>query len=165
MNKAVKYFFIAVFSSFVLTGCYTVVWQPNEELPTKENSDKNENVFYDTNNFGVFSPYYNSPWWLNPDNEFLIDDINGLTEVDNSVDEISTVTEITRGKLPLPIQPIILVTPPHKFFDDGKIYVSTTKMRKKVKNANTIKPRKETKNNNKLRNDNGGRKIRKGRRR
>jgi len=63
--------FICFILLFSLSGCYTVAWQPGEELPVREEVSFNNSNFYNVNDFGVFGYYYNSAWWLNEDYDFL----------------------------------------------------------------------------------------------
>ena len=142
---------LILFTSFMFTGCYTVVWHPNEELPNNENSVKKETVFYDVNNFGVFNPYYNSPWWLNPDNDFLLTNLNAVTDLVIIREDINLSTLEPTGGCP--------VVPPHK------IRPIVSPMGKPINLSFTKKPSKRNKNSNirKIRNNNGNRKTTKGR--
>lgn len=47
---------------FGLQGCYTVIWTPDIDFPTKENSDDSES-YYDEPYYGDYTPYYGLPWW------------------------------------------------------------------------------------------------------
>lgn len=47
---------------FGLQGCYTVIWTPDIDFPTKENSDDSES-YYEEPYYGDYTPYYGLPWW------------------------------------------------------------------------------------------------------
>lgn len=50
---------------FGLTGCYTVIWKPNEQMP----ASYQKNEFYNSDYYGEYYDYYDTPWWiLNPIN-------------------------------------------------------------------------------------------------
>lgn len=46
-----------------LTGCYTVLWTPNDNFPTESNSDNQNDGFYSETYYGDYAPYYTTPWW------------------------------------------------------------------------------------------------------
>lgn len=46
-----------------LTGCYTVLWTPNDNFPTDNNSDNQDDGFYPETYYGDYAPYYTTPWW------------------------------------------------------------------------------------------------------
>lgn len=45
-----------------LSGCYTVVWDPNTQLPS-ENYQYNSYNFYAPDYYGDYYYYYGRPWW------------------------------------------------------------------------------------------------------
>lgn len=47
---------------FGFQGCYTVIWTPDIDFPTKENSDDSES-YYEEPYYGDYTPYYGLPWW------------------------------------------------------------------------------------------------------
>jgi uncharacterized protein YceK len=51
---------IVVLLIISLSGCYTVVWLPNEEMP----KSYHRNDFYDYEYYGEYYDYYNTPWWI-----------------------------------------------------------------------------------------------------
>ncbi len=154
-----KKIFLILFSSLILTGCYTVIWQPSEELPNKENTVKRDIEYYNLQNFGVFGPYYNSPWWINPDNDFLIDSFNGLTDINDDAVDAIYINDVTREKVLGIINPVILVAPA------GKILTNKAKVRKTVLPKIKTTHRNKTKSNSSIRNNNGRRKNKNGRNR
>ncbi len=42
-----------------LQGCYTVIWTPDIDFPTKENSDNTDSYYEEP----LYIPYYDTPWW------------------------------------------------------------------------------------------------------
>ena len=64
MKNTIKLFALVFVMSFYFTGCYTVVWNPNEEFPDTENSYESSSDFYDYDYYGGYVNYYQSPWWV-----------------------------------------------------------------------------------------------------
>ena len=138
-----------------------MAWQPGEDLPTKDNIGQNQSDFYNVKDYGVFSDYYYSAWWTNPDYNFLRDN---LTAVYNTDDDNGNfiVDVITIGTLffpspnePLPIIPIIAsptIVKPHP-----------TKSRNTTSLSKSPPARNSSSNKNKLRNNNGSRNSKRGR--
>lgn len=59
--KIIALFLIA----FGLTGCYTVLWLPSDEMP----KSYSQNEFYNSEFYGEYYDYYSTPWWImNPIN-------------------------------------------------------------------------------------------------
>lgn len=54
----------AIFAlQFLFTGCYTIVWDPDEQFPTSENLSGNTG-FYEEDYYGSYGGYYETPWWI-----------------------------------------------------------------------------------------------------
>ncbi len=45
-----------------LNGCYTIIWSPDSEFPTQDNSD-NSTIYYGDTYYGPYFIYYDTPWW------------------------------------------------------------------------------------------------------
>ena len=63
VNKMKKYILksIIIFSAiFFLSGCYTVLWMPEDEFPT----ESSYNEFYSEPYYGDYYSFYDYPWWL-----------------------------------------------------------------------------------------------------
>lgn len=62
--------YILIVTLFVVmtffTGCYTVVWTPDESLPTAETYQQEyyDNGYYQDPYYGDYGYYYQYPWWL-----------------------------------------------------------------------------------------------------
>jgi len=157
MSNNLKSLFLILITSIVFTGCYTVAWQPGEALPTKDNLEQIQTSFYNVNDFGVFSDYYNSAWWVNPDYDFLRNNLTAKNDLDDN-NEVSDgiLSGVDIGIIilnPLPIAPPAIILP-----SPIKLHNTTT-----VKDGNPT--RKVRQDRNKIRNNNGGRKTTKGRQR
>jgi hypothetical protein len=49
-----------------LSGCYTVVWSPENNFPTQSDYEQGYNDgYYNSPFYGDYGYYYNYPWWLN----------------------------------------------------------------------------------------------------
>ena len=50
---------------FTFTGCYTVLWLPDDEMP----KSYSQNEFYNSDFYGEYYDFYSTPWWvINPIN-------------------------------------------------------------------------------------------------
>jgi len=85
--KKIIYAFITIILLLSISGCYTVAWQPGEELPVKDEVTLNNSSYYNVNDFGVFSYYYNSTWWLNEDYDFLLNNFNTVIEINSIISD------------------------------------------------------------------------------
>ncbi|QQS37488.1 MAG: hypothetical protein IPM56_05905 [Ignavibacteriales bacterium] len=59
-----------------VTGCYTVVWEPDMDFPDESNSEVSYDNYYDGQYYGHYDYFYNYPWWLSitpPTKERTID--------------------------------------------------------------------------------------------
>ena len=63
MKTFIRIFALVIGINFFLTGCYTIVWSPSQELPNEENYS-DENDFYETEYYGNYGTYYETPWWV-----------------------------------------------------------------------------------------------------
>ncbi len=67
MKTSLKIFAMIFALSFLSTGCYTIVWDPNQEFPDQETYiDDSASDFYDYEDYGGYVDYYESPWWVTP---------------------------------------------------------------------------------------------------
>jgi hypothetical protein len=57
-----KYLFrlILLVTAISFGGCYTILWSPQEQLP----SENNNQVFYSEPYYGNYNYYYDYPWWI-----------------------------------------------------------------------------------------------------
>ncbi len=46
--------------TFGLTGCYTVMWSPEAQMPESQDT---QGSYYDNPYYGEYHYYYDSPWW------------------------------------------------------------------------------------------------------
>jgi len=44
-----------------LNGCYTIIWSPDAELPSEDNSTTN--IYYGDTYYGDYYYFYDTPWW------------------------------------------------------------------------------------------------------
>jgi hypothetical protein len=66
MKKYIITVCLFLITSF-LSGCYTVVWDPDEELPdaqTYEEEYYDDGGYYQDPYYGDYGYYYEYPWWL-----------------------------------------------------------------------------------------------------
>jgi hypothetical protein len=48
---------------FGLNGCYTIIWSPDMEFPTQDNS-ASTTIYYGDTYYGSYYYFYDYPWWL-----------------------------------------------------------------------------------------------------
>jgi hypothetical protein len=63
MKKTINIIALIVGLSFFFTGCYTIVWDPREEYPDTESYTESSG-FYETDYYGGYGSYYETPWWI-----------------------------------------------------------------------------------------------------
>lgn len=51
---------IILLAAFIINGCYTVIWTPDEEFPTESTT----NEYYSETYYGDYYSFYDYPWWL-----------------------------------------------------------------------------------------------------
>ena len=61
MKKHILKLIIILSAIFFLSGCYTVLWMPQDEFPT----ESSYNEFYSEPYYGDYYSFYDYPWWLN----------------------------------------------------------------------------------------------------
>lgn len=62
MKKLLIKILFTAFFIFGLSGCYTIIWSPDAEFPTQDNSD-NSTIYYGDTYYGDYYYYYDTPWW------------------------------------------------------------------------------------------------------
>lgn len=54
----------ALILTAALSGCYTQVWMPNENIQSTDNQNYQEDSYYPVNYYGEdYNYYYDYPWW------------------------------------------------------------------------------------------------------
>ncbi len=61
VGKNIVKILMVFFVAFAFSGCYTVVWMPNQN--TSDYLEQNNNNYYPENYYGDYYYYYDSPWW------------------------------------------------------------------------------------------------------
>ncbi len=51
---------IIISAPIFLSGCYTVIWMPEDQFP----SENTANEYYDETYYGDYYTFYDYPWWL-----------------------------------------------------------------------------------------------------
>src|SRR3972149_3242950 len=60
MKKSILISIVMISSMPFLSGCYTVLWMPEDEFP----SESTVNDFYSETYYGDYYSFYDYPWWL-----------------------------------------------------------------------------------------------------
>lgn len=61
MKKNILNSTITLSALFFLSGCYTVLWMPEDKFPSQITT----NEYYDETYYGDYYGFYDYPWWLN----------------------------------------------------------------------------------------------------
>jgi hypothetical protein len=49
---------------FLFSGCYTIVWSPEQALPNQSDDQSVTGLeYYDSDYYGSYHDFYGSPWW------------------------------------------------------------------------------------------------------
>lgn len=62
MKKILLSIFLSVITTIGLSGCYTIIWSPDSEFPTQDNSDYTT-IYYSPTYYGPYYGWYDVPWW------------------------------------------------------------------------------------------------------
>lgn len=57
-------YLILFFISLNFTGCYTILWSPEDEFPSESSYSGYDDGYYSDPYYGGYSYYYEYPWWL-----------------------------------------------------------------------------------------------------
>lgn len=63
MKNLLKFLWLIVLVNLSLTGCYTIIWDPTEDVAPSGDYDE-ESEFYEPGYFGGYGGFYESPWWV-----------------------------------------------------------------------------------------------------
>jgi len=156
---------LAAGSLLLLQGCYTVIWTPDMDFPTKDTSEANDS-FYDGGYYGGYTPYYEVPWWYSYPAVSVKEDIltkvrnaqqQKLREGGNAGEDRPTTIERKRPDLPI----LIGVDPPSRSDDSGNKSTDTQKTDEvKTKSRDEAPPQRDrgnSDNSKSTRNNDGSR--------
>ena len=66
MKRIILNIIILTSVGLFLSGCYTVVWNPEDNFPTQTDYGQGYyDRYYNSPFYGDYGYYYNYPWWLN----------------------------------------------------------------------------------------------------
>ncbi len=60
MNKYLIKIILIMVTVISFGGCYTVLWSPDQQLP----SESNNQIYYSEPYYGEYNYYYDYPWWI-----------------------------------------------------------------------------------------------------
>ncbi len=73
-------------------GCYTILWSPDEQLPSGNNSSENseniDQIYYSEPFYGDYNYYYGHPWWITRHPMYLPPTQNENVDKGNGVNTI-----------------------------------------------------------------------------
>ena len=108
MKKQFYIYKLFLLAGFLFSGCYTVIWMPQDKFPTDYAAD---NYYYDEFYYGSYYPVDNSPWWLrfSPPSTPIGDTFN---RKDNET--TSSIRNEGSGRSTYKERPILITNPPSK---------------------------------------------------
>ena len=59
--KSIRYILAVIILTFGLQGCYTIIWNPDQEFPTEENTTS---IYGDSFYYNDYYFFYDYPWWF-----------------------------------------------------------------------------------------------------
>ena len=151
---------ITIVISFFISGCYTVLWTPEEELPNESNYQPEPGYYIDD-----YYYYYDYPWWLTVNHPVRNENSNSNYERDKN-NNISTLRNTGDGRGTQGTRGDILTPPPVSKDNNSNGNSSSgnqsTEVRKNTNSGTTSNSsnagRQSSGNNsNSTRNSNGGR--------
>lgn len=132
-----------------LSGCYTIIWSPNSEFPTQENSD-NSAVYYDDYYYGPYYGWYDVPWWYD-----YVPPASGTPYTRDNTSETSRIRDTDGGRGGSGEVP--RVDPPSRNEDNSGNSSGTNKDNSGNSNSGSSSRNSDSGNNNSNRNNDGGR--------
>ena len=176
MKKQILIWLMFLTTIFIIPGCYTVIWSPDMQFPSKENSDYQYDGYYSDPYYGNYNYYYDHPWWLDIPATYYTPPGTEIQQNKNGSNyNRSTSTSILRsgGRGTESSRPIIQNTIPTRSGNTSTTKGSTTTYGKnnhsdnagaKTESQNSSSSRSSnTNSSNTLRNNDGGRNNNNGR--
>ncbi len=139
-----------------LNGCYTVIWSPDSEFPTEDNSTTN--IYYGDAYYGDYYYFYDTPWWW----DYTPPTVSRQTRENTGS---QSIRDLGRGQEPS--RPIVIETaPPSRNADNGDTSTtgnkgnngsSTETVRSSSSSNSGSSGRESSSSGSTVRNNNGGR--------
>jgi hypothetical protein len=154
---------VVLLTAILLSGCYTVIWTPDEEFPNESNTEYDNDSYYPDTYYGGYYDFYDYPWWLTFTPPSYIAPKNTPDRSDNNTGTIRN-TDNGRGKED---RNEILATPPPtriqstESSDDNSSNSGSSRTSVESSNTNsnnnTSSRGSSNSNSNNVRNSDGGR--------
>lgn len=141
-------------------GCYTILWSPEEQLPSENN---NSQIYYSEPYYGDYGYYYDYPWWIN---EYPVYVTPAPSKSNERTPEESTFRNGEARNTPDSNRPIINTKPPSRNGDSNNNSSTVSKTNSSNNSSEQTKATDNSRSNNSSsrRNDNGSRNSGGGRR-
>ncbi len=140
-----------------LNGCYTIIWSPDSEFPTEDNSTTD--IYYGNPYYGDYYYFYDTPWWW---------DYSYTPVVTKQRENTATgsIRDLGRGQEPrVPV--VIETAPPSRNADNGDTGTTGNKGNNSSSTETTVRSssssnsgssdRQSSSSGSTVRNNNGGR--------
>ncbi len=162
LNKIL--FLITIVISFFISGCYTVLWTPEEELPNESTYQQDSGSAYYNDDYYY---YYDYPWWLTASYPVTNMNDNNTNERNRDINALRNTGD-GRGT---PDRRDVLIPPPATINDNTNTNSNNnsnntntnqnTEVRKSTSSSNTNSnnnsARQSSGNNSSIRNSSGDR--------
>ena len=155
---------IILLTAILISGCYTVIWTPDEEFPNDRNTEYGNDSYYPDYYYGGYDGFYDYPWWLNFTPPSYIAPKNTPDRSENS--NTGTIRNTDNGRGKEDRKEILETPPPTKTENDtstnnnssnsgsGRTSVESSNTNS---NSNTSSRGSSNTNSNNVRNSDGGR--------
>jgi hypothetical protein len=145
-------------------GCYTVLWSPEEQLP----SENNNQIYYSEPYYGDYNYYYDYPWWLRGPRGYIAP-VETPSSTSQSIQRTSGTVRDNNGSRSTPEndRPIVNTKPPSRSSqpkDNSGSASKTSSDNNSGQQTRSSDNSRSSDGNNSARNNNGNRNSESGRR-
>ena len=101
---------IILLMTILISGCYTVIWTPDQEFPNESNTEYDYDSYYPDYYYGGYYDFYDYPWWLTitPPSYIAPKDKNNRSDNSN----VSTLRNTDNGRGTEERKEILTTPPP-----------------------------------------------------
>jgi len=164
MKKNLYRIMLIPFMAVALSGCYTVMWMPDQSSSDYQDEQNQNDYYYPETNYGDYYNFYDSPWWYtaidqNSGSNPYIRDTNKSTEfLRNAGDRGRSPSR--GGGLTVPPsttrpEPILTTSPSATTNPDNNTGTKVENSNTTGSSSNTTNRNSNNNNNRPARNDNG----------
>ena len=164
MKKNLLKILMVTFIAVGLSGCYTVMWMPNQNSANYQDQQNQNDYYYPENYYGDYNNFYDSPWWYNVASQnsssgsYVRDTSKGMEFIRNAGERGSSPRAGGLYIPPSTTRPEPILTPASSTTSSTPANNNTGKVESPPSsgsNANSSTSSRSSNNNRPARNDNG----------